>query len=52
MSQQAVPLLHSLNKSYRMEGVPESGTVEERAKGYKSSIYRSIQTGKDNTRIF
>jgi len=42
----------SVSKSHRMEGVPESGTTEARAEGYKHSVYRSLQEKKTNSKIF
>lgn len=37
------PPTHSLTKNARMEGVPESGTIEARSSGYNSgNIYKTM----------
>ena len=40
----------SPNKTARMEGVPESGITEQRAAGFKTSVYRSMKG--NTTKIF
>ena len=50
----------SLNKSYRMEGVPESGIIESRSTGYNQpAVYKKLQSerakktqAEGRTRIF
>lgn len=45
------PEVH-LTSQTRQDPLPGDGSIEKRAKSYKSSIYRSIQSNKDNSKIF
>lgn len=45
------PEVH-LTSHTRQDPLPSDGSIEKRAKGYKTSIYRGIQANKDNTKIF
>lgn len=41
-----------MTSATRADALPENDIVEKRAKGYKSSVYRTIQNNKDNSKIF
>lgn len=36
----------------RGDAVPESDSIDKRAKGYSESFYRGVQAKKENTKIF
>ena len=42
----------SLSAATRSDSVPDNDIIDKRAAGYKHSVYRSIQDGKENTKIF
>ena len=45
------PEVH-LTSHTRQDPLPTDGSIEKRASSYKTSLYRSIQSTKDNTKIF
>ncbi len=45
------PEVH-LTSNTRQDPLPSDGSIEKRAKAYKKSFYRNVQSNKENTKIF